>query len=75
MTWLAMCGVGLGLGNEGETIVEWDLVWHTEEMQIVLSAKVGGTKFAAGPHQTSPIARHVTHTRLEPLPLDLNGIP
>ena len=33
-------------GNEGETILEWDLVWHTENMQITLSAKVGGAKFA-----------------------------
>ena len=33
-------------GNEGETILEWDLVWHTEQMQITLSAKVGGAKFA-----------------------------
>jgi hypothetical protein len=33
-------------GNEGETIVEWDLVWETKEMNIALSAKVGGSKFA-----------------------------
>ena len=33
-------------GNEGETILEWDLVWETKEMNITLSAKVGGSKFA-----------------------------
>ena len=33
-------------GNEGETILEWDLLWHTKDMQITLSAKVGGRKFA-----------------------------
>ena len=33
-------------GNEGETILEWDLVWDTREMNITLSAKVGGSKFA-----------------------------
>ena len=33
-------------GNEGETILEWDLVWQTQDMQITLSAKVGGAKFA-----------------------------
>ena len=33
-------------GNEGETILEWDLVWDTKEMNITLSAKVGGSKFA-----------------------------
>jgi hypothetical protein len=33
-------------GNEGETILEWDLVWETKQMNITLSAKVGGSKFA-----------------------------
>lgn len=33
-------------GNEGETILEWDVVWETKEMNITLSAKVGGSKFA-----------------------------
>ena len=33
-------------GNEGETILEWDLVLETKEMNITLSAKVGGSKFA-----------------------------
>ena len=33
-------------GNEGETILEWDLVWETKAMNITLSAKVGGSKFA-----------------------------
>ena len=33
-------------GNENETILEWDLVWQTDQMDITLSAKVGGAKFA-----------------------------
>jgi hypothetical protein len=33
-------------GNEGETILEWDVVWETKAMNITLSAKVGGSKFA-----------------------------
>jgi hypothetical protein len=47
-------------GNEGETILEWDLVWQTKEMQITLSAKVGGNKFAV----PVPLRVYVSNLRL-----------
>jgi hypothetical protein len=47
-------------GNEGETILEWDLVWQTQDMQITLSAKVGGAKFAV----PVPLRVYVSNLRL-----------
>lgn len=47
-------------GNEGETVLEWDLVWQTEQMQIALSARVGGTKFAV----PVPLRVYVSNLRL-----------